>query len=75
MRTPGPISGTGCWSWRKLPGDRDGQQVNIWPFNGGPIPRQLLTRTDDFFDDLLSLTLFEEKLVRVRCPIELWDRR
>jgi hypothetical protein len=29
----------------------------------GPIPRQLLTRADDFFGDLFSLTLFN-KLIR-----------
>ncbi len=33
----------------------------------GPILRQILTRTDGFFGDLLSLTLFE-KLVRGQVP-------
>jgi hypothetical protein len=33
----------------------------------GPIPRQVLTRAEDFFDDLLSLTLSDE-LARGQAP-------
>ena len=40
---------------------------SFWLVDVGPILRQVITRTDGFFGDLLSLTLFE-KLVRGQVP-------
>ena len=36
-------------------------------YDVGPVLRRSLTRADDFFDDLLSLTLYE-KLIRGQVP-------
>jgi hypothetical protein len=54
-------------SFRKLPRQGDTSKGELLAVDVGPIPRQLLTRTDDFFGDLFSLTLCD-KLIRGQVP-------
>ncbi len=52
---------------RKLPCQRDTATGELLASDVGPVPRQLLTRAEGFFDDRLPLTL-ADKLIRGQVP-------
>ena len=54
-------------SGRKLPRQGDSGKGEFLASDVGPILRQSLTRAEGFFNNLLSLTLFE-KLIRGQVP-------
>jgi hypothetical protein len=50
-----------------LPEKVDGLQRDKSAIDVGPVPRQFLTRADDFFGDRFNLT-FHKKLIRGQVP-------